>query len=69
MGWSRKWLVDFNAGKTQPVLFDCSYNTGAISVKMDVSILEEQLSFKMLWLPFLSKLRVLTLSYKTASKN
>ena len=69
MGWSRKWLVDFNAGKTQPVLFDCSYNTGAISVKMDVSILEEQLSFKMLWLPFLSKLRVLTLSYKIASKN
>ena len=25
--WSRKWLVDFNAGKTQLVLFDWS-NTG-----------------------------------------
>ena len=28
--WARKWLVDFNAGKTQLVLFDWSNNTGAI---------------------------------------
>ena len=31
------WLVDFNAGKTQLVLFDHS-NTGAIDVKMDGSV-------------------------------
>ena len=30
--WGRKWLVDFNAGKTQIVLFDRSKNTGAIDV-------------------------------------
>ena len=30
----RKWLVDFNAGKTQVVSFDWSNNTGAIDVKM-----------------------------------
>ena len=35
--WYRKWLVDFNAGKTQPFLFDRSKNTGAIDVKMDGS--------------------------------
>ena len=33
--WARKWLVDFNAGKTQLVLFDQSKNTGTIDVKMD----------------------------------
>ena len=27
--WGRKWLVDFNAGKNQLVLFDWSENTGA----------------------------------------
>ena len=31
--WGRKWLVDFNAVKTQLILFDRSKNTGAI-VKM-----------------------------------
>ena len=30
--WGRKWLVDFNAGKTQLVLFDRSKNTRAISM-------------------------------------
>ena len=54
--WGRKWLVDFNAGKTQLVLFDQSYNTGAIDVKMDGSVLEEKSSFKMLGLTFSSKL-------------
>ena len=39
--WGRKWLVDFNAGKTQLVLFDRSNNTGAIDVKMDGAVLEE----------------------------
>ena len=39
----RKWLVDFNAGKTQIVSIDQSKNnTGAIDVKMDGSILEEK---------------------------
>ena len=41
--WSRKWLVDFNAGKTQIVLTDQSKNnTGAIDVKTDGSVLEEK---------------------------
>ena len=48
--WSRKWLVDFNAWKTQLVSFDLSNNNGSIDVKMDGSVLEEKLSFKMLWL-------------------
>ena len=38
--WGRKWLVDFNAGKTQLVSIDRSKNTGAIDVKMDESVLE-----------------------------
>ena len=33
--WGRNWLFDFNAGKTQLVLFDQSNSTGAIDVKMD----------------------------------
>ena len=54
--WGSKWLVDFNAGKTQLVLFDRSKNTGAIDVKMDGSVLEEKASFKMLGLTVSSKL-------------
>ena len=34
-----KWLVAFNVGKTQLVLFDCSNNTGATDVKMGGSVL------------------------------
>ena len=56
MDWGRKWLVDFNAGKTQLVSFDWSKNTGAIDVKMDGSVLEAKTSFKMLGLTFSSKL-------------
>ena len=56
MDWGRKWLVDFNAGKTQLVSFDRSKNTGAIDVKMDGSVLEEKTSFEMLGLTFSSKL-------------
>ena len=40
--WGRKWLVEFNTGKTQLVSFDQSNNTGAIDVKMDGSALEEK---------------------------
>ena len=46
MEWGRKWLVDFNAGKTQLVSFDLSTNTGAIDVRMDGSVLAEKSSFK-----------------------
>ena len=42
MDWGRKWLVDFNAGKTQLVLFDLSNSTGANDVKMDWSVLKEK---------------------------
>ena len=68
--WGRKWLVDFNAGKTQLVLFDQSKNTGAIDVKLDGSVLEEKTSFKMLGLTFSSKLDwgSYIVSKKTASK-
>ena len=50
------WLVDFNAGKTQLVLFDRSNNNGSIDVKMDGSFLEEKSHFKMLGVTFSSKL-------------
>ena len=54
--WGKKWLVDFNAGKTQLVSFDRSNNTGAIDLKMDGSVLEGKSSFKMLRLTFSPKL-------------
>ena len=54
--WGKKWLVDFNAGKTQLVSFDRSNNNGSINVKMDGSVLEEKSYFKMLGLTFCSKL-------------
>ena len=69
--WGRKWLVDFNTGKTQLVLFDWSTNTGAIDVKMDRSVIEEKSSFKMLGLTFSSKLdwgSYIICIAKTASK-
>ena len=56
LDWGRKWLVDFNAGKTQRVSFDWSNKTGTIDVKMDRSFLEVKSSFKMLEFTFSSKL-------------
>ena len=56
MDWGKKWLVDFNAGKTQLVSFDQSNNNGSIDAKMGGSILEEKSSIKMLGLTFSSKL-------------
>ena len=56
MDWGWRWLVDFNVEETQLVLFDWSNNTGALDMKMDGSVLEEQSSFKMLGLSFSSKL-------------
>ena len=40
--WGKKWLVDFNAGKTRLVSLDRSNNTGSIDVKMDGYVLEEK---------------------------
>ena len=71
LDWGRKWLVDFNAGKTQLVLFDRSKNIDAIDVKMDGCFLEEKASFKMLGLTFSSKLdwgSYIVSIAKTASK-
>ena len=52
----RKWLVDFNAWKTQLVSLDWCNNIDAIDVKMGESVIKEKLSFKMLGLTFSSKL-------------
>ena len=69
MDWN--WLVDFNAGKTQLVLFDQSDKNGSIDMKMDGSVLEEKSSFKMLELTFSSKVDwgsyIISIA-KTASK-
>ena len=54
--WGKKWLVDFNAGKTQLISFDWFNNNGSIYVKMDGSVLEGKSSFKMLGLTAPSKL-------------
>ena len=71
LDFCRRWLVDFNAGKTHLVLFDKSNNTGAIDVKMVGSVPEEKSSFKMLRLTFSSRLEwgscIISIA-KTASK-
>ena len=56
MHWGKKWLADFNAGKTQLVLFDHSDKNDSIELKMDGSVLEEKSSFQILGLTFSSKL-------------
>ena len=69
--WGKKWVVDFNAGKTHLVSFDQSNNNGSIDVRMDGSVLEKKSSFKMLGLTFSSKLGwgsyIISIA-KTASK-
>ena len=71
VNWGNKWLIDFNAAKTQLVSFDGSNNNGSIDAKMDGSVLEEKSSFKMLGLTFSSKLDwgsyIISIA-KTASK-
>ena len=52
----RKWLIDFNAGKTHLVLFDWSNHTGVIDVKMGGSLLKKKSYFKMLGFSFSSRL-------------
>ena len=41
LNWSRKWLVDFNAGKTQLVSFYRSNDTGSIYMKKIVLFLRK----------------------------
>ena len=69
--WGKKWLVDFNVGKTPLVSFDRSNKNGSIDVKMGGFILEEKSLFKMLGLTFFSKLDwgsyIISIA-KTASK-
>ena len=40
VNWGKKWLLDFNARKTQLVSFDQSNSTGAVDAKMNRSVLE-----------------------------
>ena len=54
--WGKKWFVNLNAGKTQLVSIGRSNNTDVIDVQIDESSLEEISYFKMLGLPFFSKL-------------
>ena len=71
LDWGKKWLVDFNARKTQLVSFDQSSNNGSIDVKMDGFVLEGKSSFKMLGLTFSSILdegSYIIFIAKTASK-
>ena len=71
LDWGRKWLVDFNTGKTQLVSFYRSSNTSAFDLKVDWSVLEEKSFFKMLRLAFSSKLDCgfhIIFIAKTASK-
>ena len=60
--WDREWLVNFNAGKTQLVLFDQSNRTGVTDMKMGESILAKILSFKLDWGSYIISIA------KTASK-
>ena len=52
--WVRKWLADFNAGKSHLILLTVQI-AHAIDVKMDGSGLEEKSSLRMLGLTYLSK--------------
>ena len=67
----RKWLVNFNAGKTQLVLFGRFSNTGTVDTKMNGSLLEKKSTLKMLGLNFSSQLdwgSYITFVSKTAFK-
>ena len=69
MDWGKKWLVDFNTGKTQLVLFDWPSNTGSIDVKMGGSVLEENHFLRCWGCPFLLNWDYYIISIaKTASK-
>ena len=57
-----KWLDNFDAEKTQLVLFDWSNNTGAIDVKMDSGVVYSKLD----WGSYI--IFIVLLIAKTASK-
>ena len=59
--WGRKWLVDFNAGKTQLDFFDQSNNTGAIDVKRMGLFLRKNYLLRC-WGSLLNWIEALTLS-------
>ena len=65
--WGRKWLVDFNAGKTQPFLFDQSNTLVRLMWKCNGSVLEEILgltfSSKLDWVSYIISIA------KTISRN
>ena len=42
LDWGKTWLVGFNTGKTQLVLFDWSNNNGSIDLKMDGSVIKKK---------------------------
>ena len=42
LDWSKNWVVDSNAGKTQLVSFDQSNNNGSVDVKMGGFVLQEK---------------------------
>ena len=56
MDWGNRWLVEFNAVKTQLVSFDQSNDTGVVDAKMNGSVLEEKSFIKMLGLTLSSTL-------------
>ena len=60
--WGKRWLVNFNAGKTQLVLFDRSNNNGSIDVKMCLLLRKNNLLRCWGWPSFLNWIRALTLS-------
>ena len=62
--WGRKWLVDFEAEKTQLILLDLPNNTGVLNVKMNGSVLKEKSSLTM---TFSSVSSIVSIA-KTASK-
>ena len=53
LDWATTWLVDFNAGKAQVVLFNSSNKSVAIDAKMVGLALDEKASFKILGLVFI----------------
>ena len=46
--FGKKWLVGFNARKTELVSFNWCNSSSAIDMEMDGSIIEEKSTFKML---------------------
>ena len=63
VNWLRKWLVDFNAGKTQLVLSDPYYTTDAIDVKIAGLLLRKNYLLRCWgWVSLLNWIGALTLS-------